>query len=128
MNLIKYSKELTIDFNQRYIIQRRENHGDWKAYNQFLPKVQVESDCLFINIADMLHAIIYSQGEKPLALKILGLKINARVTFRVIAVSLPSCFYFVLMMLVIGQGEHDRGEFPQHALIPLRPGHRGGDG
>ena len=25
----------------RYIIQRRENHGDWKAYNQFLPKVQV---------------------------------------------------------------------------------------
>ena len=100
MNLIKYSKELTIDFNQRYIIQRRENHGDWKAYNQFLPKVQVESDCLFINIADMLHAIIYSQGEKPLALKILGLKINARVTFRVIAVSFPSSLYFVLMMLV----------------------------
>ena len=48
----------------------------------------------------MLHAIIYSQGEKPLALKILGLKINARVTFRVIAVSFLSCFYFVLMMLV----------------------------
>ena len=27
-----------------------------------------------------------------------------------------------------GQGEHDRGELPQHALLPLRPGHRGGDG
>ena len=27
-----------------------------------------------------------------------------------------------------GQGEHDRGEFPQHPLLPVRPGHRGGDG
>ena len=49
----------------RYIIQRRENHGDWKQYTQFIPL-----------------------PEKPLALKILGLKVNARVTFRIIAVNM----------------------------------------
>ena len=37
----------------KYIIQRRENHGDWKLYTNFTP-----------------------QAEKPLALKILGLKVR----------------------------------------------------
>ena len=36
----------------KYIVQRRENHGDWKLYTNFTP-----------------------QAEKPLALKILGLKV-----------------------------------------------------
>ena len=36
----------------KYIIQRRENHADWKLYTNFIP-----------------------QTEKPLALKILGLKV-----------------------------------------------------
>ena len=25
----------------RYIIQRRENHGDWRQYTQLIPQVQV---------------------------------------------------------------------------------------
>ena len=37
----------------KYIIQRRENHGDWKLYTNFTP-----------------------QAEKPLALKIIGLKVR----------------------------------------------------
>ena len=68
---------------------------------------------------------MFIKGEKPLALKILGLKINARVTFRVIAVSCTPCIKCPDDDDV--QGEHGRGELPQHALLPVRPGHRGGD-
>jgi hypothetical protein len=47
-----------------YIIQNRQNHGDWKFFTQFKPK-----------------------PEKPLALKISGFDTGARVTFRTIAVN-----------------------------------------
>ena len=47
-----------------YIIQNRQNHGDWKYFTQFKPK-----------------------PDKPLALKVCGLDTGARVTFRTIAVN-----------------------------------------
>ena len=93
-----------------YIIQNRQNHGDWKFFTQFKPR-----------------------PERPLALKICGLDTGARVTFRTIAInrigeSFPSAPSPLCTLELVEEHEQEKDRVSTESHSPavvkeaIRPG------